>query len=110
MTEESLSPSAQEVSEKENRVRELISSQGLSALVLTTQANFAWFTCGGDSHVGIGTDLGGTSIVITPDAKYIICDNIEAPRILDEELAGQGFEFKTCNWWRAVPRMKSPSS
>ncbi|MCX6374578.1 MAG: M24 family metallopeptidase, partial [Armatimonadetes bacterium] len=101
MTRESLSPSAQEVAEKDNRVRGILSSQGLSALVLTTQANFAWFTCGGDNRVANGTDLGGTSIIITPDAKYVVCDNIEAPRILDEELAGQGFEFVTYNWWES---------
>jgi Xaa-Pro dipeptidase len=99
VTRESLSASTQEITEKERRVRQFLADRGLDALVLTTQANFAWFTCGGDSHVGIGTDLGSVSAMITPDAKYIICDNIEAPRFLDEELAGQGFEFRVNNWW-----------
>ncbi len=99
MTRDSLSASPLEVAEKERRVRQFLAEQGLAALVLTTQANCAWFTCGGDSHVGIGTDLGSVSILVTADAKYIICDNIEAPRILDEEVAGQGFEFRTFNWW-----------
>lgn len=103
MTMESLAASPQEIAEKERRVREFISAQGLSALVLTTQANFAWFTCGGDSHVAYGTDMGSVSAVISPDAKYIICDNIEAPRILEEELAGQGFEFRVYSWWHSSP-------
>ena len=101
MTRESLSASAREITEKERRVKQFLADQSLNALVLTTQANFAWFTCGGDSHVGIGTDVGSVSVVITRDAKYIICDNIEAPRILDEELAGQGFEFRVYNWWES---------
>lgn len=103
MTVESLSAHPAEIAEKERRVREFISERSLSALVLTTQANFAWFTCGGDSHIAYGTDLGSVSAVVTPDAKYIICDNIEAPRLLNEELAGQGFEFRLYNWWESTP-------
>ena len=99
MTRESLSASPAEIAEKERRVRDYLASRGLDALVLSAQANFAWFTCGADNRVGIGTDLGASSILITPDSKYIICDNIEAPRVLDEEVAGQGFEFVTGDWW-----------
>jgi len=101
LTRESLSASTDEIAEKERRVREFLRSRKLNALVLTTQANFAWFTCGAENRVGIGTDLGGASVLITPDAKYIICDSIEAPRILEEELAGQGFEFRAYNWWES---------
>lgn len=103
MTRESLSASTAEITEKERRVRQFLGDQGLDALVLTTQANFAWFTCGGDSHVGIGTDNGSVSVLVTADKKYVICDNVEAPRFLDEELAGQGFEFRVFNWWEGSP-------
>jgi Xaa-Pro dipeptidase len=103
LTRESLSASTDEIAEKERRVRDFLESLALNGLVFTTQASFAWFTCGADSHVGIGTDLGSVSLLITSDAKYIICDNIEAPRILDEELAGQGFEFRTYSWWESSP-------
>ena len=98
---ESLAAAPQEITEKEARVRKLMSEAGLDALALTTQANFAWFTCGGDNHVGNASEAGIASAVITPDAKYIICDNIESRRILEEEADGQGFEFKTYNWWES---------
>ena len=91
--------SVDEMREKERRARELMEKEGLDALALSTQANFAWFTCGGDNHVGIASEVGVATAVITRDAKYIITDNIEARRILDEEVTGQGFEFKTCNWY-----------
>ncbi len=99
MTRESLAAIANEIAEKERRVRAFMTEKGYDAVVLTTQANFAWFTCGGDSHVGYGTDMGCVSVVVTQDAKYLICENIEAPRMLDEELAGQGFEFRVRDWW-----------
>ena len=99
---ESLAAAPQEIAEKEARVRTFMSEAGLDALVLTTQANFAWFTCGGDNHVGNASEAGIASAVITPDAKYIVCDNIESRRILEEEAGGQGFEFITHNWWESA--------
>lgn len=90
---------ADEIGEKERRVREMMQIEGLDALALSTIANFAWFTCGGSSHVGIASETGVASVVVTRDARYIVCDNIESRRIADEEAAGQGFEFRTCDWY-----------
>ncbi len=91
--------SAEEVHEKERRIRELMDSQRLDALALSTTADFAWLSCGGSNYVGVATEVGVATAVVTRDAKYIVCDNIEAPRIADEEVADQGFEFKTCLWY-----------
>lgn len=101
MSKESLAAHSREIMEKESRVREFLAAEELSALVLTTQANFCWFTCGGENRVAAGSDLGGASAIITPEAKYIVCDNIEAPRLREEEVGAQGFEFKTYNWWES---------
>lgn len=99
MTRESLAADAREIAEKESRVRKFLREHSLEALVLTTQANFAWFTCGGENRVVNAAEGGVASAVITPDAKYIVCDNIEALRIMEEEVGGQGFEFRTYDWW-----------
>lgn len=88
----------QEMHEKERRVRELMEREGLDALAITNIGNFAWFTCGGSNYVGIAAEVGAATAVITRDAKYIVCDNIEAPRIADEEVGAQGFEFRTFPW------------
>ncbi|MDO8586023.1 MAG: M24 family metallopeptidase [Armatimonadota bacterium] len=88
-----------EIAEKERRARRILEEQDLGALVLSTQANFAWITCGGDNHVSIASEGGVASAVITPDDKFIVCDNIEAGRIADEEVEGRGFHIESYNWW-----------
>lgn len=88
----------EEMQEKDRRVRELLLREGLSAVAITNVGNFAWLTCGKANYVGTANDVGSTTAVVTADAKYIVTDNIEAPRIADEEVAGQGFEFRTFPW------------
>lgn len=93
-------PLAEEIKEKERRVREFLKSKGLKALLLKRQANFCWMTGGGLNLVGITTEFGATSLLITEDAKYLISNNIEAPRMIEEEhLERQGFTIKTYPWF-----------
>ena len=88
-----------EIREKERRTREMMEREGLDALALATVGNFAWFTCGGANYVGIASEVGVATAVVTNHSKYIVCDNIEARRIADEEVAGQNFEVRNCFWW-----------
>lgn len=87
-----------EIREKERRARDLIEKKKLTALALSTQANFAWITCGASNHVPITTDIGCATALITPDRKFVVCDNIEAPRLNDEEISGRGFELVHYPW------------
>jgi Xaa-Pro aminopeptidase len=88
-----------EIREKERRVRDFLRSKNLKALLLKRQANFCWMTCGGLNLVGITTELGVTSILITENSKFLISNNIEAPRMIEEEgLEKQGFIPKTFPW------------
>jgi Xaa-Pro aminopeptidase len=90
---------ASEVREKERRVREFMFSEGYGAVLLKRQANFSWMTGGGLNLVGITTELGATSLLITPERKYAICNNIEAPRMIEEEgLEEQGFTIQSYPW------------
>jgi len=98
-----------EIQEKERRVRQFLREKGLRALLLKRQANFSWMTCGGLNLVGIATEVGATSLLITEDSKYVICNNIEAPRMIEEEgLEKQGFIVKTFPWYedREIPILK----
>ena len=72
--------------------------EGIDVVAITNVGNFAWLTCGGSNWVGTASDVGATTAVVTRDAKYIVCNNVEAPRIADEEVGGQGFEFRTFPW------------
>ena len=76
---------ANEIKEKERRVREFLRQKNLNALLLKRQANFSWITCGGLNLVGITTEFGATSLLITEDSKYVLSNNIESPRMIDEE-------------------------
>jgi Xaa-Pro aminopeptidase len=89
-----------EIKEKERRVKEFLKSKDLKGLVLKRQANFSWMTCGGLNLVGITTEFGATSLLITENSKFVISNNIEAPRMVHEEgLERQGFIVKTFPWY-----------
>ena len=88
-----------EIHEKERRVRVFLEQKDLSGMLLKRQANFSWMTGGGLNLVGITTELGAASLLITKDAKFVICNNIEAPRMEDEEdLKSQGLVLKSYLW------------
>ncbi len=88
-----------EIKEKERRVRDFLKLKGLRGLVLKRQANFSWMTCGGLNLVGITTEMGATSLLITEESKFVISNNIEAPRMIEEEgLEKQGFVPKIFPW------------
>lgn len=89
----------EESREKEKRVREFLLARGFAGVLLKRQANFSWMTGGGLNLVGIATEIGATSLLITEKEKYLISNNIEAPRMIKEEgLEGQGFIVKTYPW------------
>lgn len=92
-------PISNEIKEKERRVREFLKLKGLNALLLKRQANFSWMTCGGLNLVGITTEFGATTLLITENSKFLISNVIEAPRMINEEgLEKQGFIVKTFPW------------
>ncbi len=91
---------ADEIREKEQRVRAFMTSKGVAGVLLKRQANFSWMTGGGLNLVGIATEMGAVSLLITGTGKYAISNNIEAPRMAEEEgLEKQGFTLKQFPWY-----------
>jgi len=89
-----------EVIEKKKRIRTLMDSLNLDAILLKRQCNFSWVTCGGTNQVSIATEMGAASILITSGEEYVICNSIEAPRIEKEEkLSEQGYKIKIFKWY-----------
>ena len=89
-----------EIREKEKRIMGLIQSRGFAGVLLKRQANFSWMTGGGLNLVGITTEMGATSLLITKNKKYLISNNIEGPRMIQEEgVEAQGFIPKTFPWY-----------
>ena len=85
-------PDKKEFEIKEERTRAFMKEQGYDVIVIGTQMNFSWISCGGDSHVMKGTDMGEAIIVITADRKVCILNTMDR-RIYVQELDGLGFEL-----------------
>ncbi len=91
----------EETKEKEQRMMQFLELNELNALLMNRRENFAWFTCGGDNHVVSASEFGFASLLITPQEKYVLTSNIEAQRILDEELTDQDFEMVRFPWYES---------
>ena len=90
----------EEITLKESRVREFMKKHSLKAVLLKTQANFCWLTGGGINEVTVADTLGVTSILVTEEERFIISDNIEAPRMIEDEgLAKFGFKLVQFEWY-----------
>jgi len=90
----------EEIAEKKNRVRKLLQELKLNAVYLKKSSNFSWITGGGYNIVGLATEMGVAGALITADREFIVCNNIEAPRMEKEEhLAEQGYEIISFPWY-----------
>ena len=85
---------------KLERVRTLLQEQDLSGILIKKQPNFSWLTAGGLNMVGIATEMGVTSILVTQTGHYVIANRIEAARMMEEEgLKELGFRLLTHEWF-----------
>jgi Xaa-Pro dipeptidase len=82
---------------RREKVRALMDRLGLGALLMRRPANFAWYTGGADNRVDHASPIGVAAILLTPDAEYVLTDNIEAPRMRAEETPG--FEVVEHAWY-----------
>jgi Xaa-Pro aminopeptidase len=95
----------EEIEAKLARVRAYMAAEGLGAVALSTQANFAWITAGADNHVGLAGEGGVATVVVTPTGRHVVTSTIEGPRIGDEEIAGLGFELHVHPWHSEGPEV-----
>jgi Xaa-Pro dipeptidase len=85
------------VDRRHQTVAEFLDNRGLDALLLGSPENFAWFTAGGRS----GPLAGGESVaslLITRDARVVLCGNADSGELFDRQLTGLGFLLKERPW------------
>jgi Xaa-Pro dipeptidase len=70
---------------RDRSLRELMDGHSVGALLLSSPANFAWYTGGADNRVDHGDPVGVASVLITNNEAYILTNNIEAPRMREEQ-------------------------
>ena len=88
----------EEVTTKLASLRQWMHHHNFAATVLSTQASFSWITGGGDHKVLTAADTGVARVVVTQAGQYVLTNNIEAPRLADEELGDLPFELVHDNW------------
>ncbi|MDY4066523.1 M24 family metallopeptidase [Bullifex sp.] len=89
---------AKELEIKIARLRNLMDEKGLDGIYIKGQDNFAWLTCGGRNYVGMGS-VGNCGLLVTKNGLFAITNNIEAPRMRDEEkLETLGFKILYGVW------------
>jgi Xaa-Pro aminopeptidase len=98
--EKDQSSSSAELNLKLERIRRLLTKFDLDGLLLRKAENFAWATCGGDAHINIADSMGVASLLITGTNHFVITNNIEATRLIQEQgLAAQGWELQVSPWY-----------
>ncbi|MCJ7625154.1 MAG: M24 family metallopeptidase [Anaerolineaceae bacterium] len=91
-----------EVKRKLERIRQFMDEQSLEALLLSRVSSFAWATCGAASYMNVAATQGEASLLITLNNHFLITNNIEVPRLDQEEnLKQQGWEFRISPWYEA---------
>ena len=79
------------------RVRAYLKHHKLDGVALSSRANFAWLTGGGDNRVVSQSESGRATLLVTNRQVTVLADEIEAPRISKEEPIN-GFTLKTHPW------------
>ncbi len=85
--------------DKLDRLDAFLDRERLEGVLLSTQRNFAWLTCGGSNHVGLATPDGIASLlVLRQSRRFVISSNNESARISEEETSALGFESLEIPW------------
>lgn len=69
-------------------IRSLLDETGFDAVVLRRPENFAWYSGGADNRVDHASQTGVADIVVTRSGEHVVTNNIEAPRMREEQVPG----------------------
>ena len=82
-----------EIEIKTTRIAEMLRREGLAAVLLNSQYNFAWLTGGASNGVDESRDNGVASVLISAAGhRYLLASVIEMSRMLTEQVNDKEFE------------------
>lgn len=87
-----------DVSEKHARIAEFLDRNKLDGLVLSRPDSLAWFTAGGELRRDLAGPDGSVALFINKHSRAVLSDNVQSPRVFEEEVAGLGFHLKERPW------------
>ncbi len=91
-----------DVDEKHRRIAEFLDRTGYDAVLFRRADWLAWFTSGGELREHLTSDNGSVSIFVNRQSRAVLADNVQSPRIFEEELAGLGFHLKERPWHEPI--------
>ncbi len=96
------------MTEKIGRVRKLLTARKIDGIVISDERNFSWISAGGRAAGDPGARTAPVRLLVTLDRLYCIADNETGPRVMDEELAGQGYEWVRHAWTQSEREVLQP--
>lgn len=88
---------ADEVQQKHELLNEYLELKRLDSLLILDPANFSWLTAGAENYrEDAGRPIAG--LLVTNEARVILCNNVDSGQIFDHQLAGMGFLLKERHW------------
>lgn len=95
-----------ELSDKRERLINLMQRERLDAVLISRLENIAWLTAGRvDVRIGVPRETGAASLLLTKDnAAYYLTTNNEAARLHDEEFPGLDWRPIVKPWYANDPR------
>ncbi len=88
-----------ETQEKTDRVVRWLEERRLGGVLLSTGPNFAWITGGRSNAVDVTREVGVASALVTADGRrFLLANNIEMTRFLEEELPGDPWTPAELPW------------
>jgi hypothetical protein len=84
---------------RHRQVVALLDEIGADAAVLAHADSIAGFPAGGDHAADLSADRAAALVYVTRVSRAVVCDNVQSPRIFEEELPGLGFQVKERSWF-----------
>ncbi|NQT19355.1 MAG: M24 family metallopeptidase [Planctomycetes bacterium] len=95
-----------ELNEKLARIRRYLDARNLHGVFLTRQSNFSWVTGGCENRVTITSEIGAATAFVSRERICVIANNIEAPRLRQEEVGELDVEVLDYPWYQEHVRDK----
>src|SRR5215213_6080648 len=88
-----------ELKVKTERIVAMLANENLHGVLMNAQHNFSWLTSGGSNGIDLSRENGAGFLLVTRDGnRYLIANNIERSRLINEEIPNDTFEPIEIEW------------
>ncbi len=95
---------------KLERLRAWLAAERYDAVEITRYSWLVWLLGGAEARVLMAAERGACSVTVTAERAILVANNIEAPRLKEEEIAGLPLEWVVYNWWETPPQLAPPGA